>query len=309
MDRFLITNEYVATLVERIFKNCSKKATVQKGEEIKIVNLYEDLNPYFFCFQKDTTPQGFYGLSEETQVDYIEQITNQMQQVMCLVETSNIDLISSPDIDGGNFRTTLTFFIPTDKIANLDYFVNYLRSVYQSKYIYWDNKLIIAKFGELNVNEEPFNSPIGRANVCTLDIDFGYLDETTNYLEDSEKIQVSEDGTNYSIMPISNAQINVNYNTQANTSITSPKGIGEITTSASLSITLTYYELKKFPTFKNISNKALGVCSLNSSNYDLNNYLYVKFRDHEFKMLIKAYNAVITNADFTTVTLSLTQAV
>lgn len=314
MEKLLITNEYVATIIEEMFKSNTKSVAIQKDNMVKQVDLYTDLSPYFFCFQKDTTPQGFYGLSEETQIDYVEQITNQMQQVMCLVETSNIDLLASSDIDGGNFNATLTFFIPTDKIPNLDYYVNYLRNVYQGKYetIIDNDKetLLIAKIGSLNVNDEPFNSPIGRANICTLDISFGFLDYTTNYTEESEKIQVSEDGTNYSIMPITSATMTVSYNTQGNTIISDPKGIGEISTSASFTMSISYYELTKFPMFKSISNKALGVCSLNQkSNYDLNNYIYVKFRDFEYKMIVKTYTASVVNTDFTNVSISLSLAV
>lgn len=312
MEKILITNESVLLKTQEMFKENTKTITIQKGDEIKQVDLYTDLNPYFFCFQKDTTPTGFYGLSEETQSDYIEQITNQLQQTMVLVEVSNIDMISSPDIDGGNFTATLTFFIPTDKVANLDYYITYLRNVYQGKYDKWGDDseaILIAKIGELQVNDNPFNSPIGRTNICTLEISFGYLDNCTNYTEESEKIQVSEDNVNYVVMPISQASVSVVMTTMQNTRIDNPKAIGDISTSSTIGITLSYYELSKFPLFATISDKLLGVCSLESSNYDLNNYLYVKFRNHTFKMVVKSYTANITNTDFTSVALSLSCSV
>lgn len=306
-----LTNLFLTGIVESIFKENDKHLNVENKGVVTSVSAYETINPYFYCFSKDQTAHGFYAMEDEEQSDYIEKVFQGMQQTMCLCEISDIEPLASKDIEGGNFKGTLTFFIANDKIVYLDSYVDYLRTLYNGKYETLKqaskDMTLILKFGSLVVQSDPFMSNIGMANVCTLEIDFGYLDKAPNYTE--EQISVSLDGTTYTEFPFNQATISVAYTTQANTQMANPKAIGEFQESVSLTMTFSFYEFTRFSYFKSLRNKCLGACSLSNSNYSLNNFIWVKYNGMTFKMIVKSWANTIVNTDISNCQMGLALAI
>ena len=295
-----LTNLFLCGVVESLFKENTKPINVEYNGVVESKDAYTILNPYFYCFTKDQTSHGFYGMEEEEQENYIDSISKQMQQTMCLCELSDLDMIASKDIDGGNFKGTLTFFIAQDKIAYLDSYVNTLRTKYLGTYetlIDGDGneKTLIIKFGELEVQDSPFVSQIGMSNICTLVIEFGYLDKAKNYTE--EQITLTMPSGETITLPFNQAQINVTYNTTSHTISSNPKGVGEFQQSVSMTMSLSFYEFTKFSAITELRNHCLGVCSTSSSSNDLNFKVVVSYSGYQFNMIVKSWANTIVNTD------------
>lgn len=302
----IITNDSVREMIQDMFETNDKKMLVY-SEDTKqgtYTTLKESINPYFYTYQKNELTKGFYGANEEEQANYIDTISQNMQTTMCLVETSDIDMLASPNIDGGTFKATLTFFIPTDKIAILDYYVNYLRDIYKGKYETLNNDYdLIIKINDLVVQDYATITPIGMANICTLDIDYGYMQTCSKYLANT--IQMSMDGTTWSNVPLTKCDITTQYTNNLNTTQNNPKNIGDIITSATFGLSLSYYDFTSYAHFGTIKDKALSICSINNDS-DLNNIVYIKLYDkYIYKMVVRGYTESIVNTDFTSINLTL----
>jgi hypothetical protein len=302
----IITNDSVREIIQDMFESNDKKMTIysEETQQGQLTTLKECLNPYFYTYQKNELTKGFYGANEEEQSNYIETIARNMQTTMCLVEVGDTDILASPNIDGGTFKATLTFFIPTDKIAILDYYVNYLRDIYKGKYDTLNDEYdLIVKIGELVIQDYATLTNIGMANICTLDIDFGYMQMCSKYLANS--VQMSLDGETFTNVPLTKCDIAVQYTNNLNTSQNNPKHVGDIITSATFGLSLSYYDFTSYSHFATIKDKALSICSTNYDS-DLNNIIYIKLYDkYIYKMVIRAYSESLVNTDFTSVSLTL----
>lgn len=317
VKKTLITNSTLVEIMDNIFKENDYQMVIQ-GENNKkgqVVNARDFIKPHFYCFQADQTVQGFYGMESQEQENYIKEISLTMKETMALCEVSNLEVLASEDIDGGNFDGTITFFIPTDRIATLDDFITKLRNRYTGDYetgvnSNGDETAIMMKIGDIVVQASPFQSPIGRANICTLTIKFGYMLKAQNYT--TEKYELSTDGLIYTSVPFSNGTIGVVYTTLPNTTQNQPMCVGETPQSASMSITLTYYEFTKFAILSTLRTRVMKLCSEENKTQPseiLRNSVYVKYtcgnESYVYKMIVKEYMKKIVNTDFSAITISL----
>ena len=316
IKKTVISNLMLVDIMKNLFQENNFSITTKtKGSNGTTTTICDFLQTKFYCFQADSTVQGFYGASAEEQTDYIAKLSKTMHDTMALCEVSNISMLASEDIDGGNFDGTISFFIPTDKIAMLDQYISILRNKYIGTYetgvnANGDTTAIMMKIGELVVNDYPFQSPIGRANVCTLTINFGYMLKAINYTD--EKISISLDGLTYTEVPFLKSTMSIVYNSLPNTVQNAPMHIGEIPNSASMTLVLSYYEFNKFSILSDLRKRILYLCSNAnklSQNQNLSNIVYVKYtfeqEEYIYTMQVKDYVKNIVNTDFSNTTLTL----
>ncbi len=318
----LFTNEMAKDIVEEMLDNANANIVIHDEETkgVRNTTLKDEVNPLFYTYQKDELARGFYGSNEEQQENYIETIAQNLQQTRVLVELTKNEPLAIQDFKGGNVTITCTFFIPTDKVAVLDTWVSKMRDkragyIQYSGFEYDDIKYsTIASVSELVIQDASFLSPIGMATICTLSIELGYLQYCSFYGENY--IEISLDGSTYTKVPLIKFDIAMSYNTQANTTQNNPKAIGDISTSASISMNFTYYELWDNEIFEKIRSRCLSVCTTEySNNYEadddknLQNIVWVKYNhdggEYTYKMVVRSYSTSGTNADFMQASLSL----
>lgn len=314
----LFTNDMAKDLIERMFKYSDNDIILHNGDETKTSTLLTELNPLFYTYQKDELARGFYGSNEEEQENYIETIAQSLEQTKCLVELTKNEPLAVQDFIGGNVSVVCTFFLPTNKLAVLDALVSKARSTYsgyiQNNEITVDDKnlCIIEALGSLEIQDYSFTSPLGISSICTLTIDIGYMEYCAFYGENY--IELSLDNKTWYKVPLIKFDIAMSYTTQANTTQNNPKAIGDISTSASISMNLTYYEFGGNEIFEKLRLRCLAVCATEySNNYedsiDLNNVVYVKYNhdggEYTYKMVVRSYATSGTNADFMQASLSL----
>lgn len=319
LTKTLINNSTLVDIMTNIFSDNDYTIAIKNSESAKAesISVVEYLNTTFYCFQNDQTATSFYGMAEEDQVNYINAIIKQKKKALALCEVSNISLLASEDIDGGNFEGQITFFIPTDRIQVLDTYLSTLRNKYIGTYESGVNAsgqetAIMLKIGDLHVSDMAFQSQIGRANVCTLTIEFGYMLKALNYT--SEKLSFSTDGETYEQAPFSKATIAVLGNPTSNTIQNQPMAVGDVINSISMTMTITYYEFNAFSILGTLRQRMLYLPSEeNKTNLDgnMNADLYVKYsvgedEEYTYRMIVKDYTKNIINTDFSTTTLSLT---
>lgn len=314
----LFTNDMARDLIEKMFKYSDNDIILHNGDETKTSTLLTELNPLFYTYQKDELARGFYGSNEEEQENYIETIAQSLEQTKCLVELTKNEPLAVQDFIGGNVSVVCTFFLPTNKLAVLDALVSKARSrcsgYIQNNEITVDDKnlCIIEALGALEIQDYSFTSPLGISSICTLTIDIGYMEYCAFYGENY--IELSLDNSTWYKVPLIKFDIAMSYTTQANTTQNNPKAIGDISTSASISMNLTYYEFGGNEIFEKLRLRCLAVCATEySNNYedniDLNNVVYVKYNhdggEYTYKMVVRSYATSGTNADFMQASLSL----
>ena len=314
----LFTNDMARDLVEELFKKSDNDILLHNDNEVKSSTLLTELNPLFYTYQKDELARGFYGSNEEVQENYIETIAQSLEQTKCLVELTKNEPLAVQDFIGGNVSLVCTFFLPTNKIAVLDALVSKMRST-ERGYIHYDGLKIdektistINSVGALEIQDYSFTSPLGISSICTLTIDMGYMEYCSFYGDNY--VELSLDNTTWYQVPLIKFDIAMSYTTQANTTQNNPKAIGDISTSASISMNLTYYEFKDNEIFEKIRLRCLAVCATEyQNNYEddinLNNIVYVRYNhdggDYTYKMIVRSYATSGTNADFMQASLSL----
>ena len=314
----LFTNDMARDLVEKLFKDSDNDIILHNGDEVKSSTLLTELNPLFYTYQKDELAKGFYGSNEEEQENYIETIAQSLEQTKCLIELTKNEPLAVQDFIGGNVSLVCTFFLPTNKIAVLDALVSKARSrcsgYIQNGEITVDDKnlSIIEALGALEIQDYSFTSPLGISSICTLTIDIGYMEYCSFYGENY--IELSLDNKTWYKVPLIKFDIAMSYTTQANTTQNNPKAIGDISTSASISMNLTYYEFGGNEMFEKLRLRCLAVCAAEySNNYedsiDLQNVVYVRYNhdggEYTYKMVVRSYATSGTNADFMQASLSL----
>lgn len=322
-----LNNSIAKTIIESLFNSVYEDTDLsninvysEDINKVKVTTLKEMLPIDFYTYSKNELAKGFYGSNEEEQENYIETIANNMQETKALVELNSVEPLASPNIDGGNFRTTITFFIPTDKVAYLDLLVTRLRDKYKgvfeeyyeanatnfSNYGYPYNLLI--SFDNLQIQDTSFYSPIGMANICTLNVDFGYMELCDRYEE--KRIQLSTDGKTYYQCPIISFDLSTQYTTQLNTLQNNPKCVGDLVTSATIGFSMSFYAMN-ITTLQTLMQRSLSICSTNkSSDTDLSNIIYVKLwydnsEYYTYKCNVRSCTIKYVNSDFTQVSLVL----
>lgn len=307
-----IDNYAVKEMVSNVFT--SNDFDIMK-DNASLGSIMSVLNIDFYCFMKNETATGLYGMTSDEQDAYVTNVLSSLgKKAKALVEVRDVKPISSTDIDGGNFTATITFFISANNVGLLSRYVSYLRDTYTGKYeeginIGGDTTSIMMSFGDLLVTDYQQQTPMGKANICTLDIDFGYLLQATNYT--SERFSLSTDNSTFIDVPYSKASIGIAITTESNTVQNNPKATGEIPVSSSLGLTITYYEFTKFPILTTIRNLSLGLVSTNNDDYSLTIPVYCKYTNTEdeseftYSCILTQYTKEIINTDFSVVSIAL----
>jgi hypothetical protein len=319
VNKTLITNSTLVEIMKNIFTENDFDIAIQgvNNKKAFMTKALEYLDINFYCFQADQTVRGFYGMTSDQQEQYIKEMSINMQKTMALCEVSNLEVLASEDIDGGSYDGTITFFIQTDKIALLDDYITRLRNRYTGEYesginSNGDETAIMMKIGDLVVQDSPFTSPIGRANICSLTINFGYMLKALNYTSEKFLFSLTGEMDSYKTIPFSNATLGITYTTLPNTCQNQPMVVGDISNSASMSITVTYYEFSKFEILSTLRQRVMKLCSednkINPSE-NLRNSIYVRYQCngdvYTYRMIVKEYIKKIINTDFSATTITL----
>lgn len=183
------------------------------------------LNVQFYCWKDRLETVRDYGTAEQSAFspfdDWVQSLNYSFDTAYALVEVVDEEVTASQDIDYATKIGNVTFLMQTNKVKNLDYYVNRIRNLNLGKPFemvnsYGDKLTAYFVLGTLTFGDNPVQTPIGECVTCTANFRLTYVNSAMTY--DSNKIEISFDGddtydsdgnilgeTKYLTMPITKA--------------------------------------------------------------------------------------------------------
>lgn len=253
---------------------------------------------------------------------WVQSLNGSMNEAYALVDVVDDEVTMSQDIDSATKLAEVTFIIQSDKVANLDYYINKLRNQYIGV-----PQIIQNSFGEkikafilLGVaiyDQEPFASPLGQTVIVKMNVRLSYLMDAMTY--DDTKIEISLDGddkynadgtvqgeTKYSEMPIT--KITWQNIVQSNAVPTQfrPANTGFVGTSISTVKTFSYYDFNKGIALRlNDLFWSLGAVKIDgktTTSYTVNIPIYIRITNnghtYVYRDMVDNIQKNISNNDF-----------
>ena len=193
--RTILTTQDIVEMFKNMFIDNNEEILLKHepdGEE-ESVKLYEYLNLHLYAWKNRLVEingsQIYYGAWSES-LDY------SMGQTYGLVEKENETAVASSDIDSNTIEGTITFNVPSNKINNLDYYIQKIRNVYlgnpqtiQNRY--GNNISSFIVIGLLRYDTEPQMTPYGEMIEASVGFSISYINDAETYKD--TKIELSLD--------------------------------------------------------------------------------------------------------------------
>lgn len=351
--RTIFTSEDIKNIVENIFNGNLHDLRLSKGsisyenensEKIYLVDeddgtrtekdLAEYLNIYFYNWKQRIVSEE--NNSELSVFDsFIQSLNNSFDKSYGLVEITDEEVVASQDIDSSTINGKITFLIQTNKVNNLEYYVNKIRNKYLGvaqdiQNSYGDIIKSYVLIGALMYDEEPITLQIGECIICSLNFRISYLGDAQSY--NDTQIQISLDGddlydtegnivdaqgnpteSKYLTMPLTKTTWQNIFTMSAVTTALRPDQTGFISTALSMTKTLSFYDYNKELTNRfNELFWSLGAYRIDGQFQDVKDinipvYLKVINKGHTYvyKDVIEQSEKVLTNSDFNICSLTL----
>ena len=244
------------------------------------------------------------------------------------VELSGLEVVASEDIDMGSATAKITFVMPYEKIDILDAHINKLRlfvAGVRNTFVNADNDTIsfYASLGELQYDAEPYNTPLGKCILASLTFNIAFMQDAVS--SNQSEVEISLDGTNYDHLYYNQMTQNIIFNGKPNLMQNKPYASGTIISSASYTMTISYWIYIQDNVQLALNNKIMSVVNDNETYTDLvnipiwvketikcyePNYLDPSIRELinktiKTKMVVANYTINKKNSDFINVSLVL----
>lgn len=168
----------------------SENIAVIDGEETTEIDLAKYLDIHFFSWKNRV----------EEYDTWLASLNNVGVSTYAVVELTDSEVLPSPDIDSALLSGQITFLVPTNKVANLDYYVTKIRNAYAGTPFTITNRLAAKMKAFLNIgialyNENPDMEQFGECAVVRVNFTLQYLNNALSYSD--IEFEVSLDDTNY----------------------------------------------------------------------------------------------------------------
>lgn len=301
----------------------------ETGEQTS-VDIVDYLNLHFYTWKKRLveTDDEYYGKEPSLFESWLQSLNFSMNESYALVEILDEEVVVSEDIDSSTKIGQISFLVQTNKIKNLEYYVNKVRSYYMGRPETIQNSLgdsvtAFLTLGTLLYNEEVQQTQIGECVIVTCNFRLSYLNEAQTYKDTKVEISfngddlydatgqiVDENGdpteTKYLQMPITKLTWQ---NVMTSTPLPyweRPDLTGYISSSISCPKTISFYDYNKALTnainevFWRIS--ALKIDGQATSVGDTNIQVYLRITNNGhfyiYRDMIDNMQKTITNGDF-----------
>lgn len=175
------------------YKNDNSENIILKDEgtdEATTVDLAQYLDIHFYSWKHRVAEYD----------DWIASLNNVGVSTFALIELTDSEVLPSPDIDSATLTGQMTVLVPTDKVANFDFYVSKIRNIYAGNPFditnrFGDKVKAYLNMGIALYEQEPTMEQIGECEVVRVNFSLQYL---TNALSYSDiKFELSLDGTNF----------------------------------------------------------------------------------------------------------------
>ena len=312
------------------------------SEDIVITNIdtneskTEDLAKYLnidFYSWKQRLLEKENGIEEDGGLtmyeSWLKSLNYSINEAYALVEMTNDEVTASQDIDNATKEGKITFIIQTNKVKNLDYYVNKLRNKYMGVPVSMTNEFgetlkAYILVGILIYEDEPTTLQFGECITASVGFRIAYLADADTY-SDNEILfsfdgddEYNEDGsikgtTKYLSVPITRATWQTIFKTDPVPRQARPDIVGFVASSISCVKTFSFYDFNK--TLIKKINEAFwrsGAYRINgklTERQDVNIPVYVKVvvgeNSYVYQDIIDNIEKVITNSDFNITSMTL----
>ena len=243
--RTILTTQDIVEMFKNMFIDNNEEILLKHrpdGEE-ESVKLYEYLNLHLYAWKNRLVEingsQIYYGAWSES-LDY------SMGQTYGLVEKENETAVASSDIDSNTIEGTITFNVPSNKINNLDYYIQKIRNVYlgnpqtiQNRY--GNNISSFIVIGLLRYDTEPQMTPYGEMIEASVGFSISYINDAETYKD--TKIELSLDNeASYLTMPICGVTFKTMFTTTPVPTASLPNMTGVLSSAVTTGVTISFYD-------------------------------------------------------------------
>jgi hypothetical protein len=349
MSRTIFTAEDIKNIVRNLFngnledvENSNNAIDYQNenSEQIVLKNLdtgetiSEDLAKYLnikFYSWKQRLVEKQNGLDSDLSMydSWIKSLEYSMNESYALVELINDEVTPSQDIDNAIKEGKISFIIQTNKIANLDYYINKLRNKYMGVPVTMQNAFgdkikAYLLIGTLNYDEEPTTLQFGECLLASCGFRIAYMADADTY-SDNEVFfsfdgddEYNEDGsiigeTKFLSVPLTKITWQTVFTGDSVPRQSRPDIVGFVASSASNTKTFSFYDFNK-TLIKKINDIFWGKTAYRingklTTRQEINIPVFVKVvcgeNSYIFEDVVTEIEKVITNSDFNITSISL----
>ena len=221
MSRTVFTVEDVKNIVESLFNGNLRAYRATNGvvpynnpnsEQILLIDeesgeqeqqdLAQYLNIDFYVWRNRLVEKQSHGAGVQAQAltpydTWVQSLNFSMNEAYALVETTDMEVTASQDIDNATINARITFLIQTNKITNLDYYLSKIRNSLlgvpqQIQNSYGEIVTSYILLGSLLYDEEPTTTQNGEIIVVSCNFRISYLTDAETY--NDTKIEISFNG-------------------------------------------------------------------------------------------------------------------
>lgn len=354
----ILSNEDVKNIFENIFNGNLKQNiasggaipyanpnseniifTDEAGNQTSTADLAQYLNVEFYAWKKRLIhePNAFGAFNEEYGYfeEWVQSLNFSLNKAYALVEITDKDIVASPDIDSAEIVGRVSFLVQSNKIKNLDYYVNKLQCAYaghpqEIQNSYGDDLTAFIVFGALDYEQEPIQTPLGECVVVFFDFRISYIQKARTYSDmeillsftgddivnsNGEVVDINGNttATKYKKIALTNASFVAQFINTALPTATRPDLTGAIASGVSNSITLTFYDFDSEAVNEfNALFWAMGAYKIDNvatTRREVNVPMYVKVKtagqEFIYKCLIDNMQKALVNNDFNVCSISL----
>ena len=320
--RNIFSNEDMKNFLEDLFKNNSYNETIEDintgvQKEVNIVN-YLNIDFYSWWKQDQTMIEKLMDEGGDIREAWKSSLQYSMNKSYALVEQLDEESIVSEDIDGATIKGRITFMINANKVANLESYTRYLKSLFLGTPITINTSIGdkirgYLTLGILLTEQEIEMTQVGKVMQVSLNYKFSYMKFAETY--NDVRFQISLDNVNFYDLVISKYSVQNIVTTQAVPTANRPDLTGELGQAISKTITLTYFDFNS-EICELLSNVffemgAIQIDDVDTNVQNVNIPIWVKLtrknknKNYLYKMMLKDNSKIFNNNEFTIATLTL----
>ena len=338
----IVRNMFNGNLNQHIISNGNIECVNENSEDIALKNidtgetstidLAKYLNIKFYSW-KERLIEKQNGIEDESGLtmyeSWLKSLNYSMNESYALIELVNEEVTPSQDIDNATKEGRISFIIQTNKVGNLDFYVNKLRNKYMGVPVkmtneYGDVVKAYILIGILMYDEEPTTLQFGECLVASCAFRIAYMADADTYSDN--EILFSFDGddeynadgsikgeTKYLSVPLTKATWQTIFMTNPVPRQSRPDIVGVVASSLSCVKTFSFYDFNR--TLIKKLNEVFwksGAYRINgklTTKQDVNVPVFVKVivgeNSYVFEDVIDNMEKVITNSDFNITSLTL----
>ena len=239
------TDYELKELIKTLFNDNDFSITTTDSQNniTQVDSIVNYLNIEFYTQKKDLRDANYFNPFDIDSINqYARSLGISLKKAFGLVEITNNTPMTALDLDGGNLVGKVSVVIQTDRVANLDFYITYLRNKYVGAFedIVSQDKTYTSHIVISGLDKtEVYECALGQCITATFEISIAYLEKAETYQDDT--FTISLDNTNFYSIPVSRKTKSLIFTGKTQTRQDNPTQSGLVNASASVALDLTYW--------------------------------------------------------------------